>query len=81
MKNGLSIEELRDIVLKINLKPSELIRKNEEVFKKELKGRNFTDDEWMKIISENPRLLRRPLIVGKHKAIIGDPVQNIDILF
>jgi arsenate reductase (glutaredoxin) len=80
IKNGITVQELNEIVLKINLKPIDLVRTNEELFKKELKGRSFTDEEWLTILSENPRLLRRPVIVGKHKAVLGDPVENIDII-
>ena len=30
-----------------------------------------------KVISENPVLLRRPVVLAKHKGVIGDPVENI----
>jgi len=80
IKNGISIAELKEIALKSNVKPFEMIRKNEELYRKELKGRSFTDDEWFIILSENPGLLRRPVIIGKHKAVWGDPVENIDLL-
>jgi arsenate reductase (glutaredoxin) len=77
IKNGITTEELKEILLKMNIKPIGLIRQNEELYRKELKGKNFTDDEWLMIIKENPRLLQRPLIVGRHKAILGNPVENI----
>jgi arsenate reductase (glutaredoxin) len=77
LKTGLSEKELKEIILKTNLKPIDLVRKEEEIYKKELKGKSFTDDEWIKIISENPKLLRRPVIVAKHKAVIGDAVEWI----
>lgn len=77
LKNGLTETQLKEIILKTNLKPTDLIRKQEEVYKKELKGKNFTDDEWIKIICENPKLLHRPVIIAKHKAVVGDPVENI----
>lgn len=80
-KNGLSLEDLNEIILKLNIPPVELIRENEELFREELKGKKFTDTEWLKIIIDNPNLLRRPLIVSKYKAIIGDPPENIDKLF
>lgn len=78
IKKGLKEEDLKEIILKMNVHPSELVRENEELFKKELKGKNYTDIEWIKIICDNPKLLRRPLIVSKYKAVIGDPVENID---
>ena len=80
IKKGITIRELKEIVLKMNIKPSGLVRTNEALYKKELKNKNFTPDEWLVIISENPQLLRRPLIVGRHKAVFGDPVENIDAL-
>jgi arsenate reductase (glutaredoxin) len=73
--------ELKEILLKSNLKPSQIVRTNEEYFKTYLKGKNFTDDEWIKILIENPKLIKRPIIVGKYKAIIGNPPEEIGKLF
>jgi len=80
INNGLSEDELREILLKMNLDPIELVRKQEDIFKKELKGKSFTKDEWIRIICDNPKLLQRPIVVAKHKAVLGDPPENIDIL-
>lgn len=81
IKNGITEDELREIVLKTNIPPSKLVRTQEDYFKKELKGKSFTDDEWIKIIAENPKLLKRPVVLTRHKAVIGDPPENIDRLF
>ena len=81
LKNGITIEELKEIILKMHVKPFELVRQNEVSFRKELKGRSFTDEEWLTIIVENPKLLRRPIILGKRRAVVGDPVENIDVFF
>ncbi len=81
VKNGITEDELREIVLKTNIPPSELVRTQEDYYKKELKGKSFTDDEWIKIIVENPKLLKRPVVLSRHKAVIGDPPDNIDKLF
>ena len=45
-------------------------------------GVDFKDinDEWIKILIQNPKLIERPIIVKKHKAIIGRPAENIDNL-
>ena len=29
---------------------------------------------------ENPKLIHRPIVEGKYKAVLGDPVENIDAL-
>jgi len=80
LKNGISKEEIREILLKLNLRPGELIRTNEDIYKKQFKSKLFNDEEWIQIITEYPKLLRRPIIIGKHKAVIGDPLNNIDKL-
>jgi len=78
LKTGLSKDILKEILLKSNLQPIELIRKQEDLYKKELKGKEFTDEEWIQIIIENPQLLQRPFIVGKHKAVLAQPAEKAD---
>jgi len=78
LKNPLSIAELTDIFAKLDRKPSEMIRKQEAIFKSDFKGKNFTEDEWIRIIAENPKLLNRPIIIRGNKAVWGDPVENIE---
>jgi arsenate reductase (glutaredoxin) len=80
LKTSITEEELRDILMKLNKKPSEIVRTQEEVYKKELKGKNFTDDEWIKILLENPKLIQRPIVVGKYKAVIAQPPEELDCL-
>lgn len=76
LKEGLSEEILKEILLKTNLKPFDLIRTQEDVYKKELKGKKFSDEEWIKIIIENPKLLQRPIVVGQHKAVLAQPPEK-----
>ena len=78
LKVRLTSEELDEILLKSGLKPVDLIRKQEEIFKKELKGRNFTDEEWKRIILENPNILVRPIVVGHYRAVVAQPAGKID---
>ena len=44
LRDLLSSDELDEILLKSGLKPIDLVRKQEEIFKNELKGRHFTDN-------------------------------------
>lgn len=78
LKDGLTENDLKEIMLKTNLKAIDLVRKVEDAYKKELKGKSFTDEEWIKIIIENPKLLRRPVIVAKHKAMVGESAERIE---
>lgn len=73
-----SPDELKEILLKLNKKPNEIVRTQEEYFKSALKGKTFTDEEWIKILCENPKLIQRPIVVGKHKAVVANPPHDID---
>ncbi len=80
IKDGITVEEIREILLKMNVSPKDLVRTQEDLYKKELKGKQFTNEEWISILAENPKLIRRPVVVGKHKAIIGDPPDELEKL-
>jgi len=76
-KKPLTEKEIGRLLVKLNLKPAELLRTREDYYRQHLKGRKFEEHEWIRIISQNPRLLRRPIVEGDYKAVVGDPVENI----
>ena len=80
LKEPLSEMELGALIMKLHIKPKELIRTQEEIYRKELKGLNLNDEEWIKVMVEHPKLIRRPIVEGKYKAVVGDPPDNIDLL-
>jgi arsenate reductase (glutaredoxin) len=80
INDGIAEQELKDVLKKLNLKPEAIVRTQEDLYKKELKGKNFTDIEWIKILSENPRLIQRPIVVARHKAVIAEPPDKIEEL-
>ena len=81
LKTGLTVEILLQILQRLNVKPIELVRTQEDYFKQQLKGKIFSDEEWIQIIMENPKLLKRPIIVNKYKAVLADPADLTDKLF
>jgi len=80
LKDLLTESELTALVMKLHIKPFDLIRTQEEYYRKELKGLNLNDEEWIKVMVESPKLIHRPIVEGKYKAVVGDPVENIDKL-
>ena len=80
IKNNLSSDQIKNILKKLQLKPIELVRKNEVIWKDKYKGKEFTDDQLMKILSNEPKLIERPIIVSEKLAVIGRPAENIDKL-
>ena len=76
----MSSEQIRNILKKLKIKPIELVRKNEAIWKEKYKGKDFSDEQLIKILSNEPKLIERPIIVSEKLAVIGRPAENIDKL-
>lgn len=71
---------LKKIIKQLGIKPLQLIRQKEEVFKP-YKTAKLTDEQYIALMVENPVLIERPIVIKGNKAIIGRPPQLIiDIL-
>lgn len=73
-------ETLSTLVEKLNIKPEELVRKNESIFLEKFKGGSFTDIEWIKILVENPKLIQRPIVLTKSRACVARDEQTIEFI-
>lgn len=78
MKDGISEAEIRDILKLTGMSARELVRTNEALYRTEYKDKNLSDDEWVSILSANPKLLKRPIVVNGKKAIFAQPAGLID---
>lgn len=72
-----SKETLIDIIKKLGIKPIELVRKNEAIWKEQYKDKNLTDADVISALIENPKLIERPIVINGNKAVIGRPSENI----
>ena len=73
----LSAEKLGKIVKLLNIKPIELIRKNETIWKENFKDLDFSDSELIKVMAKYPILIERPIVINGDKAVIGRPPKKI----
>ena len=80
LKEVPSEKEITQILAILGLKPLDIIRKGETLFKEKYKGKNFEDQEWIKVIHDNPSLLERPIVVDGVRAVIGRPPENVNKL-
>ncbi|MCF8378840.1 MAG: arsenate reductase family protein [Bacteroidales bacterium] len=81
LKTGISIEQIKFILKISGLSVLDIIRSQEEYYKKNLKGKLLSDEVLIKSISENPKLLQRPIVIKEGKAVLADPPDNINQLF
>ena len=73
----LSKEELEGIINLLNIKPIDLVRKNEAIWKTNFKGKSLSDKEIIEAMVNNPKLIERPIVINKNKAVIGRPPELI----
>lgn len=76
LDDPLSVEEIRNLLIKLDTTADQIVRKNEEVYKK-LNLKDSDQDLLIANISKNPILLERPIVVKGEKAIIGRPPENV----
>ncbi|GAA3574423.1 arsenate reductase (glutaredoxin) [Snuella lapsa] len=72
-----SIDELKNIINLLNIAPIDLIRKNETIWKTSFKGKQLSDDEIIKAMVDNPKLIERPIVINGNEAVIGRPPELI----
>lgn len=77
-----SKSKLKSLLTKLKMKPSELLRKNEDAYKN-LKGKieNLSDDEIINLMIKNPALVQRPIVEIGDEAILARPAEKIKELF
>lgn len=80
LKTPPTAAELRDVLQKLNMKPAQLLRKGEAIYKENYKGRSLTDEEWIQEMVKHPVLIERPVVVKGDKAVLGRPPENVQEL-
>jgi len=70
-------KELKQILELLNIKPIALVRKNEQIWKDNFKGKDLSQNEVIDAMIANPKLIERPIVVKNNKATIGRPPENV----
>ncbi len=77
LKNPLTKEQLKDIVKKLGIAPFDLIRTKEGDFKNNFANENLSDEQWIDAMIKFPKLIERPIVINKDKAVIARPTEKI----
>lgn len=74
LKDPPSATRLREILRMLGMKPRELMRKGEEVYRKRrLDNEKLTDSELIDAMVRDPILIERPIVVAGRRAVVGRP--------
>jgi arsenate reductase len=81
LKEPLKFDDIELLLVKLGIKPIDLVRKNEPIWKENYKNKNLSDDEIINAMVDNPKLMERPIVTTNTKAVIGRPPENVLSLF
>lgn len=71
-KDKFTKDELRSLLDSAGLSVGDVISTRSTPYKQQdLANRNLNDDEILELMIEDPRLLRRPIVISGDKAVIG----------
>ena len=75
--DSLSVLELKTVLKKLNQSVFHIIRKEEKLYLENYAGKDYSEEEWLQILSENPSLIQRPIIIKGSVAMLGRPLENV----
>lgn len=77
LKDVPTINELQELIKLIGISPENLLRKGEQAYKDNLKGKNLSDQEILEAMVRFPKLIERPILISSNKAVIGRPPEKV----
>jgi len=82
LSNPPSIKELTEVIKLLAISPQDLMRKKEAEYKEAgLNNKELSNKEQIKLMVAFPKVIERPIVIGKGKAAIGRPPESVlDIL-
>jgi arsenate reductase (glutaredoxin) len=77
----LSEKKLRELVKKMGIKPRDLLRTSESIYRElELGKKDLSDAELVSLMVAHPDLIQRPIVERGDRAVLGRPVENVKAL-
>ena len=74
----LSEKKLRELIKKMGIKPRELLRTSEPIYRElGLGKKEFAADEIISLMVKHPDLMQRPIVERGDRAVLGRPTENV----
>jgi arsenate reductase len=74
-------KKLRELIKRMGIKPRELLRTSEPIYRElGLGKKDFSDDEIISLMVKHPDLIQRPIVERGDRAVLGRPTENVKTL-
>ena len=78
MEDTPSVEDIQDALRMLGLKPMDIVRQKEPEFREHFAGVDeLTDTQLIELMRLYPKVIERPIVVNRGKAVIGRPPENV----
>ena len=79
LKKPLTVDELDELLQVLDIDPEQVVRKNEDLYAELSLEKNppSSRESWIKLLTENPVLIERPIVSDGNTGVIGRPIDKI----
>ena len=77
LENIPSVEELKEILVMLDISPRELMRTKEAIYKELNLNDESSEEKLIDAMLQNPKLIERPIVIKGNKAVIGRPIEKV----
>src|SRR5262245_58479966 len=77
LKTPPTAAELKALLAKLGMRPEQLVRKGEEIYREKYAGKSLSDAQWIDAMIADPILIERPIVVSGARAVLGRPPENV----
>lgn len=72
-----TVEELRELLVKLGLPPHALARASEDEYQSLRLSERTARDELLQALSQHPRILQRPILICGDRAVVARPAERV----
>lgn len=77
LENPLTVNEIKSLLIKLEISPIELVRQKEAIWIESYKNRQLSDEMIIDAMAEHPILIERPIVIIGDKAYIARDEQSL----
>lgn len=78
-KTHLTQTQIAELAQKMGISVKDMVDKNHELYITEFKDKDIPSTEWLKLLQENPQLMRTPIAMTPEETfIVEDPYQFVN---
>ncbi len=77
LENPPTVEELQKLLKQLDKKPKDIVRSKEKLWKEKYRDKKLSGKRLLQILSKNPQLIERPIVIKNEKGIVARPTDSV----